>query len=104
LRGKVNPAPRIETPSIQPHKKPIFYRYVIRVNRMKNIQKQAKENGVMCETPVYKPLHRHLNLHNCPNSDKTHDRALSIPLYPSLTKDEIEYLIEHLTPLLLGSN
>jgi len=74
------------------HKKSVFYRYVIMVDKMERIQKSAKNKGVMCERPVFKPLHKSLPLFKCPNSDKAHDHALSIPLYPNLSEREIEHI------------
>jgi len=88
------------TPSIPPHKKPVYYRYVIMVNKLKEIQKEAREKGVICEKPVWKPLHQSLPNVNCPNSDYIHNHALSIPVYPNLTEKEIEYVTEVLEKII----
>jgi dTDP-4-amino-4,6-dideoxygalactose transaminase len=50
----------------------------------------------MCERPVWKPLHKSLPGIACPNSDYVVDHALSIPLYPSLAEEEIQYVVESL--------
>jgi len=84
----------IEIPHIYPHKKSVFYRYVIRAENAEVVQKRAKENGVICEKPVYKPLHTNLSGFSCPNVDKVYEQALSIPLYPGLSEVEIEYLLQ----------
>ena len=82
----------VELPRMYSHKKSVFYRYVIMVDKMERIQKSAKKKGVMCERPVFEPLHKSLPHFRCPNSDKAHDHALSIPLYPSLSEREIEHI------------
>ena len=78
------------------HKKSVFYRYVVTVNRLDYLRKAAKEKGVICEKPVWKPLHRLLSSVKCPNSDYAYVHALSIPLYPSLREEEIEHVTKTL--------
>lgn len=86
----------VQIPRQYSHKKSVFFRYVILLERLNHIQKASKRRGIMCEKPVWKPLHKSLNSTKCPNSDYVYNHALSIPLYPSLTKEEIEYVIENL--------
>ena len=83
----------VEPPDGQSDKDPVFFRYVIGLNKMTTVQKRAKKNGVICERPIYKPLHEYQSSSECPNCQRAHDHALSIPLYPSLSRDEIEYVI-----------
>ena len=90
----------IEIPIVPSHKKSVFYRYVIRSDRMKNIQERAKKKEVMCQPPVFEPIHKNVANVECPNSDMAFEKALSIPLYPSLTDEEIEYLIQTLSIIL----
>ena len=93
----------VELPREYSHKKSVFYRYVVMVDGRKSIQVLAKEKGIMCESPIFKPLHKSLKVSACPNSDRAHDRALSIPLYPNLTEEEIEYLVQALESILVHS-
>jgi len=88
----------------QPHKKPIFYRYVVMVNKLEQIQKLAKKKGIRCEKPVWKPLHSFFPDIKCPNSDYIYYHALSIPLYPSLTEKEIEYITKNMKQIFYSSN
>jgi len=76
------------------HKKSIFYRYVVMVDNAERVQKRAKANGVTCEKPVYEPLNKSLSVFKCPNADIAYEQVLSIPLYPSLSATEIEYLLQ----------
>jgi dTDP-4-amino-4,6-dideoxygalactose transaminase len=76
------------------HRRSIFYRYIIMVDALEKIQTCLKEAGVVCERPVAKPLHHDFVDFRCPNSDEAYGRALSVPLYPSLSDAEISYVLE----------
>jgi dTDP-4-amino-4,6-dideoxygalactose transaminase len=52
------------------------------------------QEGVACRKPVFKPLHRYAGLSGCPNTEWVWERAVSIPIYPSLTDYEISMIIE----------
>lgn len=80
----------IQIPQEHFHKKSVYFRYVVMVDNSSRIKKQAKEKGVTCEKPVWKPIHQNLNYGRCPNTDYVHKHSLSIPLYPSLKPEEIE--------------
>jgi perosamine synthetase len=83
---------KIQIPHEQAHKKSVYFRYVTTVDDASKIEKLAKEKGVMCEKPVWKPVHKNLNHERCPNTDYVHKHSLSIPLYPSLSQQDIEYV------------
>jgi dTDP-4-amino-4,6-dideoxygalactose transaminase len=83
----------IQRPQEHIHKKPVYFRYVIMTSDANKTERQAKEKGVTCEKPVWKPIHQDLNRCVCPSADYVHKHSLSIPLYPSLTKEEIEYVV-----------
>jgi dTDP-4-amino-4,6-dideoxygalactose transaminase len=74
------------------------------VNKLKHIREVAREKGVICEKPVWKPLHRFYPSGECPNSDHVWNRALSVPLYPSLTEEETEYVAKTLSAILKETN
>ena len=78
------------------YKNSVFYRYVIMIEELEKIQTALKKKGVMCERPIFKPLHQDIRSFKCPNSDLAHDHALSIPIYPMLSEEEIEYLFDML--------
>ena len=86
------------------HKKSVYYRYVLMVKRLEHIQKEAKKGGIMCERPVWKPLHSDFQSINCPNSDYIYKYALSIPLYPSLTSDDVEHVVKTLEAVFTRTN
>jgi perosamine synthetase len=87
---------QVELPSSPSHKKSVHFRYVIKTYDRDRIRLEAREKGVTCERPVFQPLHDSLGLKNFPSSDEAKLRALSIPIYPALLKDEIDYIINTL--------
>jgi len=72
----------------------IYYRYVIRIS-----QGRAPYHDLMTHRaaayrrPVYRPLHTYVNLTGFPNSDQAWQEALSIPIYPSLSDEEIDLIL-----------
>jgi perosamine synthetase len=91
----------VELPVASPHKRPIYFRYVIKVSNRDWVQQEAEKSGVICEKPVFQSLHACLGLQGFPSSNRATEQALSIPIYPSLTDSEIEYVTEALRSLLL---
>jgi len=75
-------------------KEHIYYRFVIKTkeNASCYLEKLHQEK-VMCRRPVYRPLHFYLNLPGFPQAMEAWQKTISIPLYPSLTEEEIEKII-----------
>jgi dTDP-4-amino-4,6-dideoxygalactose transaminase len=84
----------IAVPNLHSHKKSVYFRYVTLVNRLNKMRESAIQRGVICEKPVWKPLHRSISSVKCPNTEYVHKHALSIPIYPSLSQEEIGYVVE----------
>jgi perosamine synthetase len=82
----------ISLPCIASQKDSVFYRFVVKVGRLEHIQRVMKKNGVICQRPIWEPLHRSFREIKCPNSDYLYDHSLSIPLYPSLSEEEVEHV------------
>jgi perosamine synthetase len=91
----------IAVQSIHTFKRSVFYRFVVLLENLEDTQKEIKEKGVMCEKPVWEPLRKDLSSINLFNTNYIQNHALSIPLYPSLNEQEIEYTVEMLK-LVLG--
>lgn len=84
-------------PTSKRHKEHIFYRYVIRINKSANIKRyfsEFKKKNVICDSPVYKPLHVYqgLSKKDFVNTEDIINSAISIPIYPSLTENEMNYV------------
>jgi dTDP-4-amino-4,6-dideoxygalactose transaminase len=80
----------VSLPCIASYKDSVFYRYVVKVNRLAHGQRVMKKKGVMCERPIWQPLHKSLCGIKCPSSDYLYHHSLSIPLYPSLSEEEVD--------------
>lgn len=79
----------------------IFYRYVVRIQAdLDNIINLCESKQFQCRRPVFKPLHHYLKQKDCPVTDLVYREALSIPIYPSLTQDQQDYIIENLGEIL----
>jgi len=82
-----------ELPEIGQHH--IYYRYVIRIHRgARRFLSQLNSLGVEARRPVFKPLHRYLELDGFSGTEEAFRRAVSIPLYPALTKEEVRHVID----------
>jgi len=72
----------------------IYYRFVIKTKDNASVYlKKLQQKKVICRRPVYVPLHVYLNLSGFPYTMETWRKAISIPLYPYLTENEIEKII-----------
>lgn len=91
---------QVELPKSPSHKKSVHFRYVLKTPDMEPVQQEAREKGVTCERPVFKPLHESLGLEGFANCDKAKQQALSVPIYPGLTETEIEHITKTLGEVL----
>lgn len=82
-------------PGVKPKRDHIFFRYVIQVESgLEKLISLLKERGVMCRKPVFMPLHRITFSSECHITDNVFQRALSIPIYPSLSEGDTEYICD----------
>lgn len=73
----------------------IYYRYVIGLGTDSAPWIEAlRKQGIGCTRPVHLPLHKYLNLKGYPQTTNAWKQALSIPIYPSLAKEDIDQVIE----------
>lgn len=75
----------------QPMPGRVFYRYVVRVpgNTLEGRLKEFRRRGVAARKALHCPLHRVLKAPGAfPVTDDAWKRALSLPLYPSLTREQ----------------
>lgn len=73
---------------------PAHYRYVVTPGRPAAPYLAGLEaRGVQARRPVFLCLHRYLGLDGFPGADEAWERAVSLPLYPSLTDAEAERVV-----------
>lgn len=74
----------------------VYYRFVVRmpdlqdqIDGVSDVIARFEGRGVQCRKPVFRSLHRYLDLDGFPASEEAERTALSIPLFPSLTDEEV---------------
>jgi dTDP-4-amino-4,6-dideoxygalactose transaminase len=87
-------------PNVSAESKSVFFRYVVMLEKMEQVREKTRSHHIFCEKPVYMPLHVGLDIPGCTNSDKAHQHALSIPLYPNLSRQETDHIIVRLDEIL----
>ncbi|MDE3218671.1 MAG: DegT/DnrJ/EryC1/StrS family aminotransferase [Nitrospirota bacterium] len=94
-------------PSVPPGRTHGYYRFVVRLPHLRtdhagllSLISRLEEEGIHCRKPVFRPLHRYLEQSGFPNSDEADRTALSIPLYPDLTDEEVRQIQQSLAKVL----
>ncbi|MBU0479218.1 DegT/DnrJ/EryC1/StrS aminotransferase family protein [bacterium] len=84
-------------PAVKKNCTHVFYRYVIRIRQgSRKFIKNMLKNNVVCCKPVYRPIHRYLKLGGFPNSEKAWRQAVSIPIYPSLSNENVKVILNNI--------
>ncbi len=88
-------------PVAPPGREHVYYRYVIlHEGDSASFIHDMRKKGIDCRRPVFKPLHRYLNLSGYPVAEDIWRRSSSIPLYPSMMNGERKHITDHLQALL----
>lgn len=84
----------LQHPLAPPDRTPVYYRYVVKGPRpADHYLSRLHALGVEARRPVYRPLHRYLGVEGFPGTEEAWERAVSLPLYPSLTDEEVERIV-----------
>jgi dTDP-4-amino-4,6-dideoxygalactose transaminase len=92
----------VRVPVIDPANESIFNQYTLRVERRDELQSFLKERGI--GNAVYYPLPLHLQpcfaylgyqKGSCPESERAAGEVLSIPIYPELTKAQLDEVVDN---------
>jgi dTDP-4-amino-4,6-dideoxygalactose transaminase len=92
---------QIRTPVVDDGNEPIFHQYTLRAERRDELQAHLKGKGV--GNAVYYPVPLHLQ--NCfshlgykrgrfPEAEQAAREVISLPIYPELTRDHIEFVVD----------
>jgi perosamine synthetase len=79
----------IPAPFVPKDREHIYYRYVVFLENAERFMESMMKRGVACRRPVFKPLHRYLGLSGYATTDLLWEKAVSIPIYPTLTEEEV---------------
>jgi dTDP-4-amino-4,6-dideoxygalactose transaminase len=101
----------LQTPVEAPGARHIYHLYILRVQERQRVQAALREAGVA--SAVYYPVPLHL-LEPCrssdavtpalPVSEAASNETLAIPLYPELTDEQVEYVLETVENVLSPSS
>jgi dTDP-4-amino-4,6-dideoxygalactose transaminase len=92
----------VRVPVIDPANESIFNQYTLRVERRDALQSFLKERGI--GNAVYYPLPLHLQpcfaylgykKGSCPESERAAGEVLSLPIYPELTKAQLDEVVDN---------
>lgn len=87
-------------PKILPGVEPAYHRFVFRHTRAAGLIDALNRRGIGARRPVFKPLHHYLGLRGFPGTDTLQRELVSLPIYPSLTAQEIHRIAATLQSLL----
>lgn len=93
----------VELPISFDNREHIYYRYVIKIKKeLNDTINILKQRNIYCSSPVFKPLHRYLKLDSSkfPITEEVFSKALSIPIYPSLSDSDIEIIADEVGKVL----
>jgi UDP-4-amino-4,6-dideoxy-N-acetyl-beta-L-altrosamine transaminase len=91
---------KIKTFSNQRIENHAFHLYIIEVANREELYLKLREQNIFAQVhyfpahlmPYYKSLGWRLG--NCPNAERYYERCLSLPMYPSLTREQLNFIIE----------
>jgi perosamine synthetase len=105
LTQGIEKIPGLTPPYPEEHTKHVFYQYVIRVEDdypltrdqlAEHLREMGIDTAVHYPTPIFKqPLYRDLgyNKTSCPIAEESSNHVLSLPVHPSVTRSDIEYIV-----------
>jgi dTDP-4-amino-4,6-dideoxygalactose transaminase len=82
----------------------IYNQYIIRVEKRDELRDFLSQNEIMTEIYYPVPFHKQECFNDLissrssyPNSDFAADHSLALPIYPELTKEQIEYVVDKIS-------
>lgn len=79
---------------VDPQLDHIYFRYIIKTKQKNKLIAHFKKNNIHCAAPIFKALHQYLNMKNYPNTEHLMKTCISLPIYPSLKKQDINKIIK----------
>lgn len=81
---------------------PSYYRFVVKTQRPAVMMRLAAARGIICDRPVFRPLHRYEDaegLAKLKNTDSVWRSGVSVPIYPDLSDQEVSHVLEFLVDI-----
>jgi perosamine synthetase len=78
-----------------PRKGGIYYRYIVRIpeEKLDRVIGHLHQEGIEAQRPVFRPLHRYLNLAGFEATEQVFAKALSLPIYPRLKTSDMRHIV-----------
>jgi perosamine synthetase len=98
-RERLSDLPQIKLPVVREHAVPVYHMFVVQVEQRDALAKHLKEQGI--GTGVHYPVPNHkqpaiTNLYKdipkLPVTEKIVDRILSLPIFPHLKEEEVDFV------------
>jgi len=105
LTEKLSKVKGIVTPKIREHAEHVFHQYTIRIADRDNSAQKLREKGVGVgihyPTPIHhQPLYKELGYtDDLPVAEAASREVLSLPVHPSLTRDELDTIVDAVASL-----
>jgi dTDP-4-amino-4,6-dideoxygalactose transaminase len=107
LTGRLSGIKGLLPPHVRPNVKHVFHQYTVRITQdfgipRDELRQKLMNKGIATEIyyplPIHKqPLYQNLGYNDhLPNSEKAASEVLSLPVHPSLTKEDLEYVVDSL--------
>jgi dTDP-4-amino-4,6-dideoxygalactose transaminase len=99
LTEKLSTVKGVVTPKIRPDAEHVFHQYTVRIQDRDNAAQKLRDKGVGVgihyPTPIHKqPLYQDLGYKDeLPVAELACLEVLSLPVHPSLTRDDLDYII-----------
>jgi len=100
----------VTPPNERSYAKHVYYLYVIRIKHRDNVQKWLSSKGISTgihyPTPVHlQEAYKHLGLRegDFPVVEECSRQILSLPMFPELTEDEIQYVCQSIAEFVEGT-
>jgi perosamine synthetase len=96
----------IITPFVKDDRETSWHLYVIKIDNRDEVIEQLKEIGIGCSVHFI-PVHKHLfykekygyKNEDYPISNSVFERSLSLPIYPDMKDEEVEYVIKKVSEI-----
>jgi perosamine synthetase len=90
-----------QTPPVRkPDRDHGYFRYVFLLDSMNRFLNDMVRQRVICRKPVFRPLHDYLELTGYEVTNHVWQHAVSVPIYPGLTDEEVETVTSHMQTIL----
>lgn len=92
---------KIINPSVNNFESHVFHIYAIRSSNREDLKKYLQEKGISTEVHYPKVIHKgnaykEFATEKLPVSERLQHEVLSIPIFPSLTNEEVDYVVDTL--------